>query len=254
MTTCKQEEDMSLFIDNNLNDASHIGNIEIKKQKEILLNRIIEFDNWFRSNDGRIIFNSSSAFWNTEIQINTNDEDRIKLLKDKVIPRFLNCTFFTENLKNKVSSGSEEQDPQNIGAIITNSKYGESLYKFSFMKNANEYMQFHSSSFLDDGTSGNIDLELRRISYEEAKFYHLSMIKIYSKSQAVYKINTDMSNAPCPFWGYLIVNLQKENNNWLIDNIYYIEQDELVEDSTNSTYILDYELNRESYKTGIYLP
>lgn len=52
--SCSKEKDMSLAIDNNLSDATHIGNLEIKKQKEQVFDKIEAFYKWFRANDGRI--------------------------------------------------------------------------------------------------------------------------------------------------------------------------------------------------------
>jgi hypothetical protein len=91
LTSCSNNKDMDLYINNHLNDISHIGNQEIYTQKEKVLKKIIQFDKWYRLNYGVIEYQFDVKFWNVGWNINVDDKFRISFLKDSVIPVFKEC-------------------------------------------------------------------------------------------------------------------------------------------------------------------
>jgi hypothetical protein len=251
---CTNKKDMSLYINGHLNDASHIGNFEIKAQKEEVLNFIVEFDKWYKEKSGNIRYNQGVGIWNIGWERNVEDEFRISFLKDSIIPRFNNCKYFTENLRNKLNTNSLKDDPGNMGKILTGSNYGRNLSKTTSMKNRDEYFYiFHSRHFLDNIESSDdpdFNQELRDISFEEAKFYHLSFIKVLNNTKVIYKVHSDITNNYIRPETFLIVEIIKENNEWLIDDMYYIEEEELIESETGFT-LINYFENKEAYETGV---
>lgn len=249
---CKNSKDMSLYLNDNLNDSEHIGNLKIKNQKEEVLNRIIEFDNWYRENSGKIDYQFDVKFWNVGWNINVDDNFRISYLKDSIIPRIPACNLITNALKNKAEENIQSDDPGNVGVILTGSENGKDLSEFTYMLNSTGFHRFHSEYFLDDEhLDEDIDLPpLRDISYEEAKFYHLSFIKLIDDSHAIYRTINYLTNGSNYNDTYLILKLVKNNGEWLIDDMSYIEEEELIENETGFT-LINYFENKEAYETGV---
>jgi hypothetical protein len=127
--------------------------------------------------------------------------------------------------------------------MLSGSDYGKSLSRFTAMNNNEEYNIFHNINFLDnEQRSDDPDFiqELREISGEEAEFYHLSFIKIVNDKKAIYKIHSDITNNYIHPETFLIVEIVLENNEWLIDNLYYIEPDQLIENEKGYCRLIDF--------------
>lgn len=224
----KDKKDLSLYYNGHLNDTTHIGNLDIKIKKLNVLKTITKFDDWYQKNYKRIYFNKSTNFWNMVGHVNVDNKTRIKVIKDSIVPKINNCPYISDRLKQKAFKNSQKEDPFNLGVILTQNERGKDLWRFTFMNG--HYHGFHGRKYLSSPSGeGTDDIPRREITKEEAEFYQASMIKLYNNSHACYRTLIDMTNLEDYRAGYLVLELIKLNDNWLIDDIYYIEEKEIIE-------------------------
>ena len=224
---CKEKKDMDLCKSTSLNDSSHIGNLEIEKQKKEIFKGILDFDKWYREEHGGIVY------WNNKWQMNgycyacsVPDKKRISLIKDTIVPKVADCPYITQKLKEKVEYYASETDPGCLGRMLTANRNGDNIRKFTSVSTPDERLIFHFEGYLNDYAEYE---KLRSIPYEEALFYHLSMIKIYDDNKAVYRVARDILYADENGGGYLIIEMKKSNKSWLVNDMYFLNEEELVD-------------------------
>ena len=245
---------MSLYINDNLNDSTHVGNLKVKETKSEVLEKVKEFDKWYRTKTGGVEYQDTPPIWNIGHEIDVDDESRISFLKDSIIPRIWNCDLISDRLKDKAKKNTNVDDPGNVGVILTGSEYGKSLRKITYMFSEHGYIGFHERYLLnDDEHEEGVDTPIpRNITYEEAKFYHLSFIKLLSDDKAVYRVIINLTNGnPVYHEGFLILELIKDEGEWLVDDMCFLQEEELIERETFGYTLLDYFSNKEAYETGI---
>ncbi len=250
LTNCTNNGSMNLKRNQHLNDTAHFGNTEVLNEKLAVLKQLEEFDEWYRNETGEIEFRFDGEFWNMGFEYGVDDETRIKNLKENIIPKISRVVFFTKDLKQKAHENANLEDPGNVGYILSGSEYGKSL---RYIVNLKGYNPFEGNLFLDFHYSEDPDVpEIRKISQDEKVFYHLSFIRIIDETHAVYRAQIEMTNSTdYPVnKGFLVIKMIKENTNWLIDDLYYIEKEELIE--TDERYKLPdyfkYKLDYEGVK------
>ena len=202
----KNKKDMSLYYNNHLNDLAHIDNTEIRKQKDQVFELIVNFDKWYRDNFQKIIFYEGNEFWNINYYQDKDEKMRLNILKEKVIPSISDCSFITNNLKNKALNNSRLEDPKSLGFMLSGDFLGQGLSALTFYQNSSEYSKFNRREFLDsDRLNSEWDESPQRvINQEEALFYHLTMIKLVDNDKAIYRGHTGMSDSYTNNYGYLI--------------------------------------------------
>lgn len=245
---CNNKEEMNLKLDQNLNDPSHIGNLEIKKQKSEVLKKILQFDKFYRENLWQIRYVFIKKRWRVGWKSDFDDAYRIAYLRDSVLPKILDYKYLTHRLKEKAQQNSKLDDPGNAGYILTKSEYGKDIEKVSIQED--ETIVFHNRCYLDNNQNDDLDApHPREISKEEATFYLMSFIKTIDETHAVYKIHSSVTNGRG--MAFLILELSKESGEWLIDDMYYIEKEDLIAVDNGFYKLIDYESNKEAYETGI---
>ena len=249
---CTNKKDVNLYINDNLNDSTHVGNLKIKQIKSKVLESVVEFDRWYRNNTEDITYNYSVNIWNTSREVDVEDDVRVKILKDSIIPQMLNCPLISDKLKGEVKKRMNAEDPENAGVLLSGSEYGRSIQRLTLMLNSDEHYGFHTDYLLnDDDHEEDVDSPLLRdISYEEAEFYHLSFIKLLDEDEAIYRVNIDLTGGYDYKQGFLMLKLLNKDGEWLVDDMYYIEEEELIERETFGYTLLDYFSNKEDYETG----
>ncbi len=248
---CTNKKDMSLYINDNLNDSTHVGNLKVKETKSEVLEKVKEFDKWYRAYTGDFLYVGDNT-WNVGGEYDPDNKDRIKYLKDSIIPRMLNCPLISDKLKGEVKKRMNAEDPENAGVLLSGSEYGRSIQRLTLMLNSDEHYGFHTDYLLnDDDHEEDVDSPLLRdISYEEAEFYHLSFIKLLDEDEAIYRVNIDLTGGYDYKQGFLMLKLLNKDGEWLVDDMYYIEEEELIEREAFGYTLLDYFSNKEGYETG----
>lgn len=249
--SCTNKKEMNINLDQNLNDPEHIGNIKIKKQKSEILKRILNFDQFFRENLYLIHYNFKKKLWWIGWESDFDDAYRIAYLNDSLLPKILNCKYITQRLKEKAMKNSKFDDPGNAGYVLTESEYGKNIFRISIQEN--EYSNFHNRCYLNNNSNDDVDAPLpREIGEKEALFYLMSFIHIIDENHAVYKINVKTTNmSERSQRGFLILELTKETGEWLIDDMYYIEKEDLIPVDDGFYELIDYESNKEAFETGL---
>jgi hypothetical protein len=243
---CTRSNEINLKLDQHLNDPEHIGNLEIKTQKNEVLKRIMEFDHFYRENLCVIRYNFRKKFWWVGRNSDLNQDQRNEYLRDSLLPKIVNCKYLTSRLKEKALQNSKLDDPGNAGYILTNSEYGKDIYWISLQEK--NYHFFSYDYFLDIDRPEMVEDSLLDISVEEGTFYIMSFVKIIDESHAVYKIHSSITNGRG--MAFLIIELTKESGKWLVDDMYYIEDEKLI--PVEGGYeLLDYESNRKAFETGV---
>lgn len=247
-SSCTKTKDMDLYKNNNLNDSSHVGNLELKNQKEDIFKGILNFDNWYREKYNGIIY------WNDKWQMEgynyakgVPEKDRINYIKDTIVPEIATCPFFTKKFRKKTLSNANNADPSCLGRILTSSQYGDNIHHLTSISTPIERLIFHFGYLFKTSFSNND--KLREIPYDEALFYHFTMIKLCSSEHAIYRFKRDITYGDENGLGYLIMEMIKSDESWLVDDIYFIHEEELIDDDSEDR-ILNYFKNKEAYESG----
>jgi hypothetical protein len=223
-----------------LNDYTHLDNEVIEMEKRAVLNTLIEFDDWYLNTYKTILYDDQWIMYGVHRDTLTN-EYRINYITNMMLPAIDSCNLMTPRLKAKAHANFNElKDPGNLAILLSGNWSGRHLGRIVCLKTSNHRYLFHYD-FLKTYFNPDEDMP-PDISYEEAEYYHLSMIKLLDKNHAMFKISYDLLSPDAHTKAlYVLCYLQKsESGNWQIDDFEILDYDKATEDSLYNKKIIPY--------------
>jgi hypothetical protein len=223
-----------------LNDYTHLDNEVIEMEKRAVLNTLIKFDDWYLNVFNNLRYKDYWRMYHAGRGTLT-DSQRIGYIQSKILPAIDSCNLLTPGLKAKAHANFNElKDPGNLAILLSGNWSGRILDGIVCLNKSYQRYYFHRH-FLDTYFNPDED-NPPGISYEEAEYYHLSMIKLLDKNHAMFKISYDLLSPDAHTKAlYVLCYLQKsESGNWQIDDFEILDYDKAAEDSLYNKKIIPF--------------
>ncbi len=233
VTICMKSEGQSGF--QFTKDESHTQNEMIQEEKKIILSQLMKFDDWYKSENHFMRYDSRRSRWYTSSgmyewpEVLSLDE-RKKIFSGDIIPAVRNTDILTEKFKTKIlSNHANLDDPGNLAFLMTRNPKGKEVMNLLIADLDGFYVYLGLSSLLYSDEPG-YEPELPKIEEKDKINYYCEMISI-KENQATFVLDRGAvySNPPRSYGDYIVISLIKsKEGKWLVNNLQILDEGEQI--------------------------
>jgi hypothetical protein len=218
-----------------LKDSAHINNVEIQKQKEVILKQIESFNDWFNSSNHYISYIRRKSKWYKAEGVHEwreviSNDDRLKIITDSILPDVEQCSLITENFKTKVlENHSKYEDPGNLSFLMAEVEEAKGVINL-LIDHVNGFYRYLGLGHLLSGDEPGYEPKLPKITKDDEKKYYYEMIRIKG-DKAIFVLNREsvMPDTPMSYEDYFVISLVNDSEKgWLVNNLQILKEGEFV--------------------------